>query len=104
MENRTAAVIITLVVVFLCACPGLLFLCNGLLALIEIITNYNVQIIGYGYNAPYWLAASLCIGLLGILIAIIVAVLVLRQPKARVPQPLPTTPPPPPEEPLPPTI
>jgi hypothetical protein len=104
MENRTAAVIITIVVVFLCACPGLLFLCNGLFALIEIITNYNVQIIGYGYNAPYWLVASLCIGLLGIIIAIIVAILVLRRPKMPPQRPPSPTPPPPPEEPLPPAI
>jgi hypothetical protein len=100
MENRTAAVIITIVVVFLCACPGLLFLCNGLFALVEILTNYQVQIIGYGYDAPYWLIGSICVGLLGILIAIVVAYLVLRQKKAA-----PAPPPPPaPDEPLPPTI
>ncbi len=106
MENRTAAVIITLVVVFLCACPGALFLCNGLLALFEIFVNYlaGYQAIDlYGYNAPYWLAASLCIGLLGILVAIIVAVLVLRQPKTKLP-PAPPTTPLPPEEPIPPTM
>lgn len=100
MQNRTAAVIITLVVILLCACPGFAFLCNGLLALLEIITNYQVQIVGYGYNAPYWVAASFCIGLLGIIVSVIVAVFVLRQKK--------TTPPPPPppaaDEPLPPTI
>jgi hypothetical protein len=100
MENRTAAVIITIVVVLLCACPGLLFLCNGLLALVEIITNYQVQIVGYGYNAPYWLTGSICVGLLGILIAAVVAYLVLRQKKATPPPP----PPPAPDEPLPPTI
>ncbi len=99
MENRTAAVVITIVVVLLCACPGLLFLCNGILALVEIISNYNIQIIGYGYNAPYWLAGSLCLGVLGILIAILVSYLVLRQKKVTSP-----IPPPPPEEPLPPTI
>ncbi len=104
MQNRTAAVIITLVVVFLFACPGVLFLCNGLLALIEIITNYNVQIIGYGYNAPYWLAASFCIGVLGILVAIVVSVLVLRQPKTKASPPPPPTTPLPPEESLPPPI
>ncbi len=102
MENRTAAVIITIVVVVLCACPGLLFLCNGLLALIEIISNYQVQIVGYGYNAPYILAGSLCIGILGILIAVLVSYFVLRQKRAAPP---PTPPvPPTPDEPLPPTI
>ncbi len=101
MENRTAAVIITLIVVVLCACPALFFLCTGSLALLEILSNYNVQI--YGYNAPYWLAGSLCLAVLGILIAVIVSVLVLRQPKKSVPPPLPPTPPPP-QEPLPPTM
>ncbi len=101
MENRTAAVIITLVVVLFCAFPGLFFLCIGLLALVEVLSNYNVQI--YGYNAPYWLAGGLCLGLLGIAIAIVVAVLVLRQPKKTTP-PTPPTIPPPPQEPLPPTI
>ncbi len=103
MENRTAAVIITVVVVILCACPGLLFLCNGLLALIEVLSNYQVQI--YGYNAPYILAGSLCIGILGILIAVLVSYFVLRQ-KRTSPPPTPPTPPAPPtsDEPLPPTI
>ncbi len=101
MENRTAAVIITLLVVFLCAFPALFFLCIGVLALIEILSNHAIQI--YGYNAPYWLAGGLCVGLLGIAIAVVVAVLVLRLPKKSTPPPPPTMPAPP-EEPLPPTI
>ncbi len=103
MANRTAAVIITIVVVLLCACPGLAFICNGLLALLEIVTNRQIDI-GYGYNAPYWVIASFCIGLLGIAIAIIVAVLVLRQKNVAAVPPPPSITPPPPDEPLPPTL
>jgi uncharacterized membrane protein YccC len=103
MTNRTAAVIITIVVVLLCAFPGIAFVCNGFLALIEVITNYRVFNL-YGYNAPYWTVASFCIGLLGILIAIVVAYLVLRQKKTAPLPPPPVTPLSPPDEPLPPTI
>ena len=103
MANRTAAVVITIVVVLLCACPGIAFICNGLLALLEIVTNYQVFNL-YGYNAPYWTVASLCLGLLGILIAIVVAYLVLRQKKTATVALRPITPPSSPDEPLPPTI
>ncbi len=102
MKDRTLAVIITVLVVILCGCPGLLFLCNGLLALVEIISNYQVQIIGYGYNAPYWLAASACVGIVAILVTVLVSYFVLRQRKETPPPP--SQPPIPPEEPLPPTI
>lgn len=100
MTNRTTAAIITVIMVILCGCPGLLFLCNASLALIEMITNYRVQIIGYGYNAPYALVGSLCIGILAIVVTVLVAYFVLRQKKGTLPPP----PPVPPSEPLPPTI
>ncbi len=102
MENRTAAVIITVVVVILCACPGLLFLCNGLLALIEILTNFQPPV--YGIDAPYWLIGSVCFGLVAILVAVLVSYFVLRQRRTTPPPPPPPTHPPAPEEPLPPTI
>lgn len=107
MENRTAAVIITIVVVLLCAFPGLASICVGLLALLEIIINaiFNSYVVTvFGYNAPYWAIAGLCIGLLGIAIAVIVSVLVLRRKKAAPLSPPSPTPPPTPDEPLPPTI
>ena len=100
MTNRTAAVIITILVVLFCGCPGLIFLCNGLIALGEMISPSQIQV--YGYNAPYWLAGSLCVGIIAILIAVLVSYFVLRQRKM-VPPPPPTKPTPP-EEPLPPTI
>ncbi len=106
MKDRTLAVIITVLVVILCGCPGLLFLCNGLFALIEILTNYQVQLVGYGYNAPYWLAASACVGIVAIVITVLVSYFVLRQRGETPPPPPPTTPQPPepPQEPIPPTI
>jgi len=96
MKNRTTAVIITILVVFLFGCPGILFLCNGLLALIEVITDYQFQIIGYGYNAPYWVIGSFCAGVLAIIIMVLVAYFVLRKKK----EPLPPSS----DEPLPPPI
>ncbi len=106
MENRTAAVIITILVVLFCAFPGLAFICVGLLGLFELVFNaitnsYAIDI--FGYNAPYWTFGGLCGGLLAIVIAVVVAVVVLRQKKA---PPVAPPPPPPatPDEPLPPTI
>ncbi len=97
MSNRTAAVIITIIAVILCGCPGLLLLCNGLLALIEVLSNYQIQIIGYGYNAPYWVIGSLFAGVIAIIIVVLVAFFVLRKKKE-------TPLPPSPDEPIPPAI
>lgn len=101
MTNRTAAVVITILVVLFFGCPGILFLCNGVLALVEILSQGQIQI--YGYDAPYWLAGSLCVGVIAIVITVLVSYFVLRQRKSNVPPPTPTMPTPP-EEPLPPTI
>lgn len=79
MSNRSAAAIIVIVVVLLFGCPSALFPFNGLFALTEVITSYQVQIIGYGYNAPYWVIGSSCLGSFALLITVLVFFLVLRK-------------------------
>ena len=105
MNNRTAAIIITLLVVCLCACPGLAFLCFGFSGFF-LINNYDLQTFIFGNvdnTAPMlWGISGICIGIIFILFAVIVSFFVLRKKKE--------TPPPsidepiPPEEPIPPTI
>jgi len=97
MKDRTLAVIITIVVVLLFACPGLAFLCFGVT---EFVDHYafNSYIFGiYNQTAANWSGIlGICGGILFIAIAVVVSVLVLRRKNG--------TPPPPPKEPIPPTI
>lgn len=98
MSNRTAAVIITIAVVLLCACPGLAFLCFGVT---DFIDHYALNSYLYGlYNekvSNFWGIAGICGGILFIVIAVVVSILVLRKKKEA---PLPPSP----DEPLPPPI
>jgi hypothetical protein len=84
MSNRTTAIIITVVAVLLCGCPGLALMCGGLLSLIDygagfgyIATDQNTY---YGY-----IFGGLCGGIVLIAIAVIVGFLVLRKKKEVLP-------------------
>jgi hypothetical protein len=106
MKNRTAAVIITIVAVFLCACPGLAFLCFGIT---DFIDHYALNSYFYGITnknvSDFWGIAGLCGGIVFIVIAILVSFFVLRKKKETPPQaPDKPIPPASPDEPLPPTI
>jgi hypothetical protein len=104
MRDRTLAVIITILVVMLCAFPGIAFLCIGLVALLEIIINatYNNYVIDvFGKNSAFWAIAGLGLGVLAIVITVVISILVLRKPK---PIQVAPPPPPPPQEPIPPTM
>jgi hypothetical protein len=94
MKNRTTAIIITIVAVLLCLCPGLGFLCFGVTDLIDsnIFDSYY-----YGLSDS-WGIGGFCAGILFIIIAAVVIFLVLRKKKET---PLP---PPPTDEPIPPAI
>jgi len=98
MSNRTTAVIITIIAVILCGCPGLAFLCFGVT---DFIDHYALNSYFYGiYNEKVsnsWGVVGICSGILFIVIAIVVSYLVLRQKKV-------TPPPSNPNEPLPPAI
>ncbi len=98
MNNRTAAVIITILVVFLCGCPGLAFLCFGLSGFL-FINNYDFQTYVFGTvnNAiPItWGFTGICIGIIFILFAVIVSFFLLRKkketPLTSITEPLPPT-------------
>jgi hypothetical protein len=97
MKDRTLAVIITIVAVILCGCPGLAFLCFGVTDFIDhyALNSYFYGI--YGQNAAnFWGVMGICGGIIFIVIAIVVSILVLRKKNS--------TTPPPPNEPIPPTI
>ncbi len=108
MNNRTAAVIITILVIFLCGCPGLAFLCFGLSGFL-FINNYDFQsyVFGTANNAiPItWGITGICIGIIFIIFTVLVSFFVLRKKKETLPQvPIEPLPPTNPDEPLPPTI
>ena len=99
MENRNAAVIITVVAVILCGCPGLAALCWGLASLFDFAVGGGI--IASTNNAYYWnIFGGFCVGIIFVAIAVVVAFFVLRRKKVTPPP----VPPVPPDEPLPPTI
>jgi phosphotransferase system glucose/maltose/N-acetylglucosamine-specific IIC component len=104
MQNRTAAVIITIIAILLCGCPGLAALCLGLSSLADYAAGFGI--FASDQNSYIWLIFSgLCVGIVLILITVLVSFFVLRRKKE--PQPVvPVEPVPPttPDEPLPPTI
>jgi phosphotransferase system glucose/maltose/N-acetylglucosamine-specific IIC component len=105
MTNRTAAVIITIVAVFLCGCPGLAALCWGLISLVDYAGGLGITGIGdqNGYLASIF--GGICGGIILIAIVVVVAYFTLRKKKETLPtgtdQPLPPSSP---DEPLPPAI
>ncbi len=96
MENRTAAVIITIAAILFCGCPGLAFLCFGITDFIDYYA-FNSYIYGISDRTASNIGgvAGICAGILFIAIAVVVSVLVLRQKKVASPTS---------EEPLPPPV
>jgi phosphotransferase system glucose/maltose/N-acetylglucosamine-specific IIC component len=96
MSNRTAAVIITIVAILFCGCPGLAFLCFGVTNFID---YYGLNSYIYGFTdktaSDIWGAAGICGGIIFLVIAVVVSVLVLRRKRET---------PPSPQEPLPPAV
>jgi hypothetical protein len=84
VDKRTLGIILTIVTVLFCGCPGI-FIClmGGLTA--AGLGTYTTDVLGttgvgelptgYGYG-------MLCLGLVGIAIPIIIGVVMLRKPKA----------------------
>ena len=87
MENRTAAVIITIFAILLCGCPGLAFMCFGVT---DFIDYYNLNSYIYGITdrtaANLWGTLGLCGGIVFIFIAVVVSILVLRRKKIAPPR------------------
>lgn len=84
MDKRTLGIILTVVTVLFCGCPGI-FLClmGGLTA--AGLGTYTTDVLGttgagemptgYGYG-------MLCAGILGVAIPIVIGIVMLRKPKA----------------------
>lgn len=96
MSNRTAAVIITIVSVILCGCPGLAALCWGLASVVDYAGGFGIFATDQNTYLSY-IFGGICGGIVLIVIAAVVSFLVLRQKKV-------TPPPSNPNEPLPPAI
>lgn len=97
MNNRTAAIIITILLVFCCGCPGLTAICWGLVSAIDLASG-GLDITGIvdqnGLLASIF--SGVCGGIVLIAIVVVIAYFLLRKKKE--------TPPTLPDEPLPPTI
>jgi hypothetical protein len=99
MKDRTAAIIITIVAVVLCGCPGLAAFCLGISSLALQSVDFYTFTTDQNSNTVFG-GVSICSGIILVLLTVLVAFLVLRRKKVT-PQP-----PPPeiPDEPIPPTI
>ncbi|HTX92629.1 MAG TPA: hypothetical protein VMC09_15565 [Anaerolineales bacterium] len=100
MKNRTTAIILTVVAVLLCGCPGL-SLCG--LGVYAATGNFPDFFNGYG-NFPSWVGfVFMCLAIFFIAIPVVVGILTLRQKKAPAEaEAMPPMPPTPPQDPLPP--
>ncbi len=78
MNNRTAAIIITIVAVLLCGCPGLAVFCIGLSSLADYAAGFGIFASDQNTYLGY-IFGGLCIGIVLIAIAAIVSFLVLRK-------------------------
>ncbi len=114
MQDRTWAIIFTVVVVLLLGVPGLGFLCLGLTGFILSIFRVSMNL------APGWTSAfnllgfsGICVGIILVAITVIISYLLLhRRENTKMVKPVeptppvtiePPAPPPGPDEPLPPT-
>lgn len=98
-ENKTWAIVGTILAILLCGCPGLTMCVFGVYAATGKIpdTAYNFGNSGY---VPGWIGfAMLCVALIFIIIAIVVPILLLRKKKPAEAAPVEVLPP---QEPLPP--
>jgi membrane protein implicated in regulation of membrane protease activity len=93
MKNRTTAIILTILAVILCGCPGLAFCVLGIVPLVSPSAASQTTL-------PPWasLLGGWCLAIILIAIPIVVGILTLRRPKG---EELPPPPPPmPPQEPM----
>jgi len=82
MDRRTTGIVITVVAVLLCGCPGLLSLfAGGLFAIISRIPGAQIDILGS--NDPSAALnvglVGICLGLIGLIIPIVLAIVLLRR-------------------------
>ena len=80
-ENRTWAIVGTVLAILLCGCPGLTMCLFGVVLAAGKVpdTSYNFGTSGY---VPSWIGFSLlCVALIFIVIAVVVPILLLRKKK-----------------------
>ncbi|HSB65167.1 MAG TPA: hypothetical protein VLD65_01235, partial [Anaerolineales bacterium] len=86
MENRTAAVIITIIAVIICLCPGIAALCLGLASALDYAAGFGI----FATDQNTYLSlifGGACVGIFLIVVAAVIIFLVLRQKKASPPPP-----------------
>ncbi|HVM73220.1 MAG TPA: hypothetical protein VMT91_15755 [Anaerolineales bacterium] len=103
-ENRTWAIVGTVLAILLCGCPGLTMCLFGLVFAFGKIPDTTDT---FGGTIPSWVGFSMmCLALIFIAIAVVVPILLLRKKKAATEavtiDVLPPQPPQPPQSPLPP--
>jgi ABC-type Fe3+ transport system permease subunit len=103
MNNRTAAIIITILVILCCGCPGLTSLCWGMVSLVDWAGGLGITGIQDQNGFLSSIFGGLCGGIILIAIVVLVAYFLLRK-KKETPPPSIDTPPTTPDEPLPPAI
>jgi len=95
MDKRTTSIILTVVAVLLCGCPGLASFCGGaMFAIVSFIPGAEIDVFGSSdpQSALIFGVASLCIGIIFIAIPVIVGYLTLGRKKDVVSdEPLPPT-------------
>jgi hypothetical protein len=95
MDQKTTGIILTVVAVLLCGCPGLASLCAGVtFAVVSYIPEAEIDIFGSSEPTSALITgiASLCIGLIFIAIPVIVGYLTLgRKRDSFSSEPLPPT-------------
>jgi hypothetical protein len=85
MEKKTVGIIATVATVLLCGCPGLVSFCMGAISLLAgFIPGSEIDIFGSSepQSAMIYGIASICGGLIFIVIPIVVGIVTLRKPKA----------------------
>ncbi len=95
-SSRTTGIILVILTVLLCACPGLvLLLTGGIFGLFGLIPEAGSDMIGSGDLSPFVVAGiSICLGVFLVAIPIVIAVVTLRS------KPSPTAPSVAPREPV----
>jgi hypothetical protein len=93
--DRTTGIIITIISIFLCACPGLAALAIGFVTTLGGFPGMAPPGLDPGAAVAGGLVL-ICIGLIGLLVPVLVAILTLRSPRRTPPTSDPDQPIPPP--------
>jgi len=81
MDKKTTGIILTVIAVLLCGCPGLTSLCGGaLMALVGFVPGSDIDIFGSSdpQSAIMTGIGGICLGIIFIAIPIVVGYLTLR--------------------------